>query len=649
MTHIDSMAPVRSSPHTIYRLFPVFFLGPNTHGLRENRLICPIRITHESTTSFSSLVLWARVMSDDRKRPRRTHPLKRLAVELVPFWKLALLGIVLTMLQAAFGFIPPFILGDIVNRLQRGDPINTGAYLAYVVGFATGAGLLSYAVGYVQQRLGQSFLVRIRERLYDHMQSLPMAYFEKNQPGKLVSNVLNDPGTVQQLIAGNLNALVSDFVQLTLVLVILFGIDWQLALLSLVAAPVYILNLHLTLKPISETSEEIRRTRDEMYGGMQEKLTGIQVVKGFGKERWEMRTFHSLTRELMGFSVRQNVLGARLWTIAEALGGVGQALVLYFGALKCLAGEMEPGTLVMFLLYSVGYVYGPIVRFLLVMDPIARTQAALHRIFRTLDTLNPVKSEPDAIRLPPLKGEVRYESIWFEYVPGVPVIKGVDLKVNAGELIAFVGFSGSGKTTLANLLMRHYDPQQGRITVDGHDLRKVDLLSYRRQVGYVIQDSILFSESIADNIRFGRPEASMEEVVEASKAANLHATVESLPDGYETKLGEGGIALSQGEKQRVAIARALLADPRILILDEATSSLDSQTEALVQQALDRLLSGRTSFVIAHRLSTVLKADRIVVLEDGVITKVGTHKELLEDEDGLYARMYRQQFAVALGS
>lgn len=567
--------------------------------------------------------------------------------ELRPFRRLQLICVVLTVLQALFGFLPPVILGDIVNRLQRGETINTWLYLGYVVGFATMAGLLSYAVGYATQKLSHGFLLRTREKLYSHMQGLPLAYFEKNQPGKLVSNILNDPSTVQGLISGNLNTLASDAVQLGLVLVILFSISPSLALLGLIATPVYALNIYLTMKPLKKTSEDIRRTRDEMFGDMQEKLTGIQVVKGFGKERWEVRSFHGLTRDLMGLNVRQGHLSSQMWTFAEALGGVGQALILYYGGLMCLRGEMEPGTLVMFLLYSVGYVYGPIVRFLLVLDPLARTQAALHRIFRTMDTPNAVSDSPAAREMPAIDGRVEFEDVWFEYVKDVPVLKGVNVTVEPGELVAFVGFSGSGKTTMANLLLRHYDPTSGRILVDGQDLREVGLESYRRQVGYVIQESLLFNTTVMENIRYGRPEALESDVIEAAKAANIHDAITALSDGYKTKLGESGVSLSQGEKQRIAIARALLADPKILILDEATSSLDSQTEALVQDALERLLRGRTSFVIAHRLSTIVKADKILVLEDGVITRVGTHKELLEHDEGLYARMFRQQFAVAL--
>ncbi len=573
----------------------------------------------------------------------------RLAREIRPYRGLLYFGMLLTMAQAAFGFIPPLILGDIVNRLQAGRPIDTWLYMGYVIGFASGAGLMSYAVGLVNQRLGQTFLLDIRERLYSHMQSLPMGYFERRQPGKMVSNVMNDPGTIYNLLVTNVNTMAADLVQLVLVLFVLFTISPKLALLSLVATPLYIYNVWVTLKPIAKTSEDIRQMRDEMFGDMQEKLTGIQVVKGFGKERWEVRSFHGLTRGLMDSNVEQSALGTRMWTIAEALGGIGQALVLYFGGMMALRGEMQAGTLVMFLLYSVGYVYGPIVRTLLVLDPLARTQAALARIFRTLDTKNPIVNAPDASAMPPIRGDVNFESVWFEYVAGVPVIKGLDLHVEPGELVAFVGFSGSGKTTLANLLMRHLDPQKGRILVDGHDLREVDLHSYRRQIGYVIQDSLLFDTTVMENVRYGRLDATDQEVIDAAKAANIHNAIENLPKGYQTPLGEKGVDLSQGEKQRLAIARALLADPRILILDEATSSLDSQTESLVQQALERLLRGRTSFVIAHRLSTIVKADRIIVLEDGVITDQGKHHELLQRPDGLYARMFRQQFAVALST
>jgi subfamily B ATP-binding cassette protein MsbA len=553
---------------------------------------------------------------------------------------------VLVTAQSLFAFAPPLVLGDIVNRLQRGEPINTVGYMATIVILAIGQAGLGYWLAVTMSSFAQRFLLNTRERLLGHMQSLPIAYFEKNQTGKLVSNVMNDANTVQQLIVGHMTTMVGDAVQLILVIGLLFKINWVMALMALSIAPLYIFSFRRFYAPLQKTSDQIRGKRDAMFGQMQEKLAGIQTVKSFGQERWEARSFMSTTRELMGLNVRQGALGGGLWTTADALCGVATGAVLYYGGMLALRGQMEAGTLVMFLLYAVTYVYGPIVRFLVMLDPLSRAQAALERIFRTLDTHNVILERPDALPVPQVRGEVRFENLWFEYEPGQPVLKGIDFVVKPGEMVALVGFSGSGKTTLASLLLRHYDPTSGRITVDGLDLRDARLREYREQVGVVAQESILFNTSIRENIRYGRMDATDEEVEAAAQAANIHDAIVALPDGYDTKMGEDGIKLSVGEKQRVAIARALLADPRILILDEATSSLDSQTEALLQTALDNLMAGRTSFVIAHRLSTIVKADKIVVLERGVVTELGTHEELLNG-DGLYARLYREQFRVAL--
>ncbi len=582
----------------------------------------------------------------DGERGRPTRPLRRLAHELKPFKWLVAVCIVLTVLQSAFGLLPPIILGDIVNRLQRGENINTVLYLLYIAGFAIIQGILGYGLSVSMATLGQKFLISIRDRMLGHMQRLPIAYFEKNQIGKLVSNVLNDAATIQGLITTNLTQMMGDFVQLLLVLVYLYEINFVLACMSLIIAPLYIWNFRRFYKPLQVTSDEIRAKRDVMYGQMQEKLAGIQTVKGFGQERWESRSFMSTTRELMGLNVYQGALGGRLWTIADAMCGLATGLVLWYGGTLAMQGKLGAGTLVTYLSLSVGYIYGPIVRFLVVLDPIARAQAAMARIFRTLDTSNPIKDAPDALPMPPIKGLVRFERVWFEYEPNQPVIKGIDLEAEPGQTVALVGFSGSGKTTLTSLLLRNYDPTEGRITIDGIDLRDVQLESYRRQVGVVAQESILFNTTVRENIRYGREGATQEEIEDAARAASIHDAILGLPNGYDTKIGEDGVKLSVGEKQRMAIARALLADPKILILDEATSSLDSATEALLQSALDNLMQGRTSFVVAHRLSTIVRADQIVVLEGGVVTEKGTHAELIMNE-GLYSRLYHEQFRVAL--
>jgi subfamily B ATP-binding cassette protein MsbA len=572
--------------------------------------------------------------------------IRQLWPELRPFRKLMLGSSFLVLLQSVFVFVPPMILGDIVNRLQRGQAVDTVRYLIYIVVFSLAQGFLGYALGVTISKLGQSFLLNMREKMLGHMQSLPLAYFEKNQTGKLVSNVINDAGTINQLITGNLPTMLGDLMQLTLVTVILFRIDWVMALIAFSIAPLYIFNFRKTYPRLETTSQNIRGKRDAMYGQMQEKLTGINTVKGFGQERFEVRMFMGTTRELMGLNVQQGVLGGALWTIADALCGIATGLLLWYGGQKCLRGEMEAGTLVLFLIYATGYVYGPIVRFLVVLDPIARSQAALNRIFRTMNVANAVDDLPGALPMRKIEGHVKFEDVWFEYEPNQPVLKGIELDVLPGQTIALVGFSGSGKTTMAALLLRHYDPTKGRITVDGQDLRDIQLKSYRSQVGVVAQESILFNTTLAENIRYARPDAARADVEAAARAANIHDRIVELPDGYDTKIGEDGITLSVGEKQRIAIARALLADPRILILDEATSSLDSQTEALLQAALDNLMRGRTSFVIAHRLSTIVDADQIVVLERGVVTQKGNHHELIQQE-GLYSRLYREQFRVAL--
>jgi ATP-binding cassette subfamily B protein len=590
-------------------------------------------------------------LADDPKRdgkqkygPDQTLP--RLIQELKPFRGLVALCAVLTLLQSAFGLLPPIILGDIVNKLQRGAPINTVLYLVYIAGFATLQGLLGYGLGVTMATLGQSFLIATRDRMLGHMQRLPLAYYEKNQIGKLVSNVVNDAATVQGLITTNLTQMIGDAMQLVLVLIYLLTVNAKLACLSLIIAPLYIYNFRQFYRPLQETSNEIRGKRDVMYGQMQEKLSGIQTVKGFGQERYESRTFMSTTRELMGLNVHQGALGGKLWTFADAMCGLATGLVLWYGGTLAMQGKLGAGTLVVFLSLSVGYIYGPIVRFLVVLDPIARAQAALYRIFRTLDTVNPIEDTPGSIPMPPIQGLVRLNDLWFEYEPGQPVLKGIQLEAQPGKTVALVGFSGSGKTTITSLLLRNYDPTSGSVTVDGHDLRDVQLDSYRKQVGVVAQESILFNTTVRENIRYGRIESSDYEVEEAAKAASIHDAIMELPLGYETRIGEDGVKLSVGEKQRMAIARALLADPKILILDEATSALDSATEALLQSALEQLLRGRTSFVVAHRLSTIVGAHEILVLERGVVTERGTHHELIQNE-GLYSRLYQEQFRVAL--
>jgi len=571
----------------------------------------------------------------------------RLFNEVRRYWHILLLITFLTACTAGLGLPGPLIIRYLVDHLVARKPFPIPLFFAAYVGVAVASSLVGAALSLTVTYLGQRFKYDMRRKLYSHMQTLSLGFFEKNQTGKLMSNITNDVATLDQLISGGFVTLVSDLVTLFAVLFIVFRMNWYLALWSLSVFPLYIVNYLLHIGKIKQRADEIREERDIMLGDLQEKLAGALVVKSYAKERYEVRQFVGQTRNLLELNVNQGMLGTRLWTLAEFIGsGLGVAIIMLVGGGQVIQGRLTPGSLIAFVSFITGYLYGPILRLIQLNDQIARTNAALTRIFATLDTQPNIKDKPDAIELPTIQGEVRFDRVWFEYEPGQPVIKGVTLHVRPGQMVALVGQSGSGKTTMINLLSRHYDVTDGAITIDGYDIRDVKLASLRRQVGVVIQETVLFNTTIRENIRYGRLEATDEEVEEAARAANIAHVIEALPKGYETRIGEEGIKLSGGEKQRIAIARAILSDPRILVLDEATSALDSETETLIQEALERLMKGRTSFVIAHRLSTIVKADIIVVMEKGEIKEAGSHQELLA-RGGIYAGLYTQQFKVAL--
>lgn len=572
----------------------------------------------------------------------------RLLRELRSYWRVQLFIFLLTLITATLGMVMPQVIRYLTDHLITGGikNVNLQGVFLVVAGVAALSAFFGYWLSVSLTYLGQQFKSDMRRKLYSHMQTLSLGFFEKNQTGRLMSYITNDVSALDQLISGSFATVIQDMATLIGVVGYLFFINWKLALISLIVYPIYIINYLAFIGRIKSRHKEMREVRDMMYGDLQEKLSGVQVVKSYAKERYEVRQFVGETRSILGLNVKIGAMSTALWTIAEFIGALGTALLLWFGGREVIAGTMTPGELMAFYGYISGYLYGPTLRLIQINDQFARANAALWRIFRTLDLAPNVQDKPDAREIPPIRGDVHYDHVWFEYEAGQPVIKGVNLEVKAGEMIAFVGQSGSGKTTMVNLLQRSYDVNDGRILVDGYDVRDIQLKSLRQQVGVVIQETILFNTTIRENIRYGKLEATDDQVEEAARAANIAHVIEALPKGYDTKIGEDGIKLSGGEKQRIAIARAILSDPKILILDEATSSLDSETEALIQEALDRLLEGRTSFVVAHRLSTIIKANKIVVMEKGEIMEVGSHAELLAS-DGMYAALYQQQFHTAL--
>ncbi|MDX1932064.1 MAG: ABC transporter ATP-binding protein [Capsulimonadales bacterium] len=555
----------------------------------------------------------------------------------------------ITILNAILSLQIPRLIGNLFNELElkSAGTVDLPRFFLLLMGVSVLSGGIGYLMSTTVVRLGQLFMYNMRRKLYGHLQALSQGFFEKSQTGKLVATIVNDVGQVNQLITGGFVNIIQDIVTLIGVLINIFIFkDWRLALLALSVYPVYVLNYWITKKKLADNATKISELRGIIYSDLQEKLAGVQVVKSYAQERAEIRQYTSLNRDNLNLNVDQSKMGTALWVRAEFISGIGTAIILCVGGQFVISGALRSGDLVEFLLLATNYLYAPTVRLIQLNDQIARTQSGLRRIFNLLDTEPAVKADPNAPPIPKIEGHIRYENVWFAYEPEQFVIKGIDLTIEPGELVAFVGGSGSGKTTMINLLSRHYDVTKGAITIDGHDVREIHLESLRRQIGVVLQESVLFHTTILENLRYGRLEATDEEVFAAARAANIHHVIESLPDGYRTKIGEEGVKLSVGEKQRMAIARAILADPRILVLDEATSSLDSETEALIQDALDTLMRGRTSFVIAHRLSTIVKADKIVVMEKGEIKEMGSHRELLA-EGGIYARLYAEQFRAEL--
>jgi len=503
-------------------------------------------------------------------------------------------------------------------------------------------GALSYWRTYLMSWVGHRLLFDIRHQVFQRLQELPMQFYESRGAGQIIARLTGDVDVVGGMITSSSIDLFTNVVMVAGIVAYLLNKNWKLALISFIVLPLFAANYHLFIRIIQNIWRKLREKWSQLYGEMYESIAGAKVVKAFTQERYETRQFFRSMRETYSHSVVLSRVGTLMGSFSELLSALGTAVILFYGGLAVISGQMTVGELIVFYSY-LGYLYGPIVTLSTTSDIIQRALISADRVFEIVDAKSTVEEAPDAYALPTISGRVVFENVSFSYEPEKPVLHDVSLEAPEGSVVALVGPSGSGKTTLANLIPRFYDPTSGRVAVDGHDIRKVTLRSLRSQIGVVLQETFLFSGTIGDNLRYGQRDATDEQIVEAAMMANAHDfIVEELPEGYETEVGDRGVRLSGGQRQRIAIARAILRDPRILILDEATSSLDSEAEALIQQALERLMRNRTTFVIAHRLSTVMKADMIVVLDGGRMVELGTHDELAT-AGGLYSRLYRKQF------
>ncbi len=498
-------------------------------------------------------------------------------------------------------------------------------------------GLCSMGHSYLTAWVSQRVMADFRIHLFAHLETLSVNFFSKRRTGELMSRLMNDVTVIQNVVTDTPIDAAKQIVTFIGGAGFLFAMNWQLCLLILVLLPMLVVVAKLFGRRLRALSTKIQDQTASVSTLVEEVIAGIRVVKSFVQTKREEERFVTQVQSAMELSLRRATIMAWFVPTIIFVTFAAAALVLWYGGRQVIDGSVSPGDLFAFVLFA-GILIGPFGSAARVFAQIKEAQGAMQRVFEILDTHAEIADAPGAIELPAVRGHVRAENLSFAYDPRQPVLSDVSFEAKPGELIAIVGPTGSGKTTIMNLLHRFYDPTSGRLTIDDHDVKDVRLDSLYRQIALVPQDTILFGGPIRDNIRYGREDATEEEIIAASTAAHAHEFIVGFPDGYQTIVGEKGINLSGGQRQRVAIARAILKNPRILLLDEATSALDTESERLVQEALERLMVNRTTFVVAHRLSTIQRADRILVLNKGKIVESGTHAALLEQR-GLYHYLY----------
>jgi ABC-type multidrug transport system fused ATPase/permease subunit len=555
-----------------------------------------------------------------------------------PYRTRTVLSVVSLLLATATALAPPLLAKYAVDDGIRQQNLSA---LWWIVGAFLVAGLLNWAMSYAQTYLtgwvGERILADLRNRLFDHLQRLSLGFFERNRAGVIISRLTNDVEAIDQLVTDGVTSLVQNTLTLVGTAILLFILDWRLALATLFVIPFMSIATVIFRVRSARAYAAVRERLGLVTATLAEDIAGMRIVQAFTRERTNVENFRNVTERYRESNMETVVLNGLYFPFVDLLSSVALAVVLGYGGHLYFQNDITLGTLFAFMLYVQNF-FDPVQQLSQLYNTFLSATAALDKIVDVLDEEPEVLDKPDAKPLPEVEGHVRFEKVRFGYGEGPDVLHGLDLDVPAGTTVALVGHTGAGKSTIAKLLARFYDPREGRITIDGHDLRDVPQASLRRQLGIVPQEGFLFAGTVSENIAFGRPNAPTVDIVSAAETIGAHEFVSRLENGYETQLQERGTRLSLGQRQLVALGRALLADPRILILDEATSSVDIGTERKIEQALRRLLAGRTAFVIAHRLSTIRDADLIVVLEHGRVIEQGTHDELLQKR-GLYTSLY----------
>ena len=560
------------------------------------------------------------------------------------YWHLALTSSLCFIASGFLGAYPIQLFKQAVDIAVGDAPGNTASFYmlaGFYILLRIALGGVHLAESYFSKRLVQKVVFDLRSDLYEHLQSLSIGYYESKGAGDIMSRALGDVGAVAGGFMGPITRLAGELTQLGWALFFLFRINPRLTLIALVIAPPLGYAVYRFGNKMRSLAGKMRAANGKLWSFLMENIAGMREIKIFGRESYELQRFQNHSRDIDALGLEDSVLNSILTFLTGLLFSTGETAILLLGGLYVYQGPMTPGMLTAFLMY-VRMLYNPVITISRRYDQTLRTLASAVRVFEILDTEPVIQDRESAVVLTKVEGRITFDNVSFRYRKEQAVLRDISFTAEPGSIIALVGHSGGGKTTISKLIPRFYDPTMGCVRIDGRDIRDITIKSLRKHIAVVFQEPFLFNGSVKDNISYSNPQASEEAIVQAAQAANAHDFVLALPEKYDTQLGVRGVKLSGGQRQRVAISRALLKDPRILILDEATSSVDSETEQLIQQALERLLKGRTSIVIAHRLSTILHADQILVIEQGNIVEAGTHSQLLAS-DGVYSKLYNAQF------